>query len=306
VRIKLATIFVVLLAMIATPCFGWGPDGHRIVGAIAMTYLTEKTKAAIHDLLGEQSLPDACNWADELRSDSSYDWAKPLHYINVPRGVTKVDLERDCKSEKCVLGAIKKYEAMLRDKQAPREQRVEALKFLVHFIGDVHQPMHVSYEDDQGGNKVSVSGAWLPVNQSGDPAKQRKWNLHSVWDSGLIEHRMAGDRDKMIQDIRRRITDRKLALWRKSKNAVDWANESLAITIKLYQLLPANGQLDESYYRRNIGITEDRLAAAGVRVAAMLNDIFDDAPASPPNANPLSRPQAVPQDTPKPEPAAKP
>src|SRR5256885_93282 len=102
-------VVILLLLFLASPCFGWGAEGHRIIGAIAEHYLTDKAKAAVRDLLGDQSLGAACTWADEIRSDHSYDWAKPLHYVNVPRSATAVEEARDCKDGKCVVDAIKKF-----------------------------------------------------------------------------------------------------------------------------------------------------------------------------------------------------
>ncbi len=273
-RIKLLLATLLLAAVAVTPVFGWGPDGHRIIGDIATKYLTEKTKAAVKELLGEQSLADASNWADEIRKDSSFDWAKPLHYINVPHGVAKVDESRDCKNDQCVTAAIKKYEAVLRDKDATHDAKVQALKFLAHFVGDVHQPLHVSFEDDRGGNDVKVT--WL--GQSG-------WNLHRVWDTGLIEHRMAtqpSGREAFTSAIENGIKEAKLQQWRKVKEPVAWADESLAITNRLYAEGPKDRNLSEAYYTHNIGIVEQRLAAAGVRLAAMLNSIFDEQPKAKP------------------------
>ena len=274
-RCKWTLIVLLTAALCVSPCFGWGPDGHRIVGDIASKYLTDQAKAAVKDLLGDRSLADVSTWADEIRSDPTYDWAKPLHYVNAPRGEVRVHLDRDCPEGACVIGAINKYAGVLRDANAPREQRIEALKFLVHFVGDVHQPLHASYGDDRGGNEVKVS--WL-----GQP----DWNLHRVWDFGLIEHRMAVDRVAMTQAIERTISDRRLKLWRRSMNPVEWANESMAITARLYQQLPRNGQLDARYQARNIPIVEERLAMAGVRLAALLNDVFSTPSAPAPATRP--------------------
>lgn len=258
------------MLMAVVPCGAWGPDGHRIIADIAEQYLSPQAKAAIKDLLGDQSLADASNWADQIRERPEYEWTSPLHYINVPRNATKVNLERDCGHDKCVVAAIDKYAGVLRDPKSTRVQRIEALKFLVHFVGDVHQPLHVSYEDDKGGNFVKVT--WM-----GDAT----WNFHAVWDSALIQRKMNGDRQAMIKEIEQGITGANLRKWRESLNPTAWANESLGITRSLYRKLPANRELDSAYFNGNIGTVENQLAAAGVRVAALLNDIFSPTPASP-------------------------
>jgi ankyrin repeat protein/S1-C subfamily serine protease len=262
--------FITLVLVIqAAPCLGWGPDGHRIIGDIATKYLSAKSKAAIKELLGEQTLADAGNWADEIRKDPQYDWVKPLHYINVPRDAAKVDLKRDCPDDKCVLGAINHYAAVLKDKSATHDDKVIALKLLVHFVGDVHQPLHVSYEDDRGANSIKT--------RVFDQPKER--NLHAVWDETLIERRMNGDRSAMEEAMLKQVTDAKLKKWRAATNPVEWANESLTITRQLYKDVPPNGQvmtIDEAYYAKHIDTVEDRLTAAGVRLAAMLNGIFGE------------------------------
>ena len=284
---------VVLAVILASPCFGWGPDGHRIIGDIATKYLSAKSKAAIKDLVGEQTLADAGNWADEIRKDPQYDWAKPLHYINVPRDAEKVDLQRDCPDEKCVIGAINHYAGVLKSKTSTHDEKVIALKLLVHFVGDVHQPMHVSYEDDRGGNLVKATFLDQPFR-----------NLHSIWDESLIAHRMNGDRAAMVKDLEAKLTDKKLKDLRSATNPVAWANESLAITRQLYKDVPAHGEtmhLGQEYYQQHIGTVEDRLTAAGVRLAAMLNSIFgDDKPASRParGAGAASAPASAPATSP--------
>src|SRR5689334_22048628 len=116
----------VLLALtLIAPCFGWGEAGHRIAGLIATRYLTEKTRAAVEDLLGETTLARAGTWADEIRKDHAYDWAKPLHYLNVPHGSEGIDMARDCPGGECVLGAIERFGAVLNDPQAERPAKVE-------------------------------------------------------------------------------------------------------------------------------------------------------------------------------------
>lgn len=272
---------ILLILALAAQCAGWGADGHRIAGVIAERFLTPKTKAAIRDLLGDETLAKAGTWADEIRSDRNYDWAKPLHYVNVPRSTESVDPQRDCGQDKCVVAAIERFAKVLKDQNAPRQDRVEALKFLVHFVEDVHQPLHVSYEDDKGGNSVKVTYG----------GKQS--NLHKVWDIDLIDQ-WIGREDwiALAASVSQGVTDESADKWRKTSEPVEWANESLAITKRLYADLPADGQLDKSYYDRNIGIVEERLSAAGVRLAVLLNGIFD--PANEPGEKTSDRPTGAP------------
>ena len=132
------------------PCFGWGRDGHRIVGEIATHHLPPEAKAGVLALLGDHTLIDVGSWADEVRSQSAYRWSAPLHYANVEPGNEEFNLERDCPEKGCVVSAIIKYTKVRGDRDAGTADRTEALKFLVHFVEDIHQPMHVSHARDRG------------------------------------------------------------------------------------------------------------------------------------------------------------
>jgi hypothetical protein len=292
-------VLVLLMLATALPCLGWGPEGHRVIGDIATRYLSAKSKAAIKDLLGDQSLADVANWADEVRKDPAYDYLKPLHYINVPRSAAKVDLARDCKNEQCVIGAINHYSEVLKNKNSTREEKITALKLIVHFVGDVHQPLHVSYEDDRGANLVKV-------NYLGDPTK----NLHGVWDSSLVEQCTKGNCDEYEKSLLRGMTDARLKRYRASANPSDWANESLTITRSLYRDVPQGGKvmvIDQKYCDWSGPVIDERLSAAGVRLAALLNGIFgEDKAATRPMARPATRPATRPASAPATQPATQP
>ena len=166
------TSLALIAILIPSVYFAWGRDGHRIVGNIAAEHLTPQAGAAVKDLLGDESLADVSTWADEIRRERKN--TAPLHYANVDPDHDRFDLQRDCPKEGCVVSVIIKYSHVLRNENASRQEKVEALKFLVHFVGEVHQPLHVSYARDKGGNDIKV--AFFENNT----------NLHSLWDSGLI------------------------------------------------------------------------------------------------------------------------
>ncbi|MFO0829060.1 MAG: S1/P1 nuclease [Phycisphaerales bacterium] len=263
------SLLAVLLAaiVITSPCFGWGADGHKIIGSIASASLTESAAKEVRELLGEQSIADACCWADEIRSESRYDWVKPLHYINVPRDAKTIDMARDGADGQQVVSAIGKYRDILKDANRPKEERAEALRLLLHFVGDIHQPFHVSYKEDKGGNMLSVQ------------AFGTKSNMHRVWDSDLISRRLRdtkGGWAVMSADLRQAITDEQRKKWTVSLDPATWANESLTLTRELYANLPTNpDDVGESYYQRWMPTAEKQLQAAGVRLAALLNAALD-------------------------------
>lgn len=277
-------ISLMVVLVIASPAAAWGPEGHRITAAIGEMYLHEQTRAAIRELLGNQSMADVANWADEIRDNAAYDWTKPLHYINVPRSATRVEMGRDCENGMCILGAIESFAGKLRDRSLPVRERREALMFLIHFIADVHQPMHVSYRDDLGGNRIDII---LFGSET---------NLHRVWDSGLINRRMNDGWLALARELHGDITLQHLRSWSASPAPLDWANESLTITRRIYAELPRTSELDQPYYERNIPFVLERLAMAGVRTAMMLNNIF--APDQP--LLPIPQAPETPEATPTP------
>ena len=280
-------------------CFAWGADGHRIVGTIAASQLSPEATKAVAELLGEHNIADSCYWADEMRSNPAYDWVKPLHYINVPRGATTVDMKRDGLDGQQVVGAIQKYRVILADKSLSKEERLLALRLLLHFIGDIHQPLHASYSDDKGGNLLTVR------------AFGAKSNMHKVWDSDLITHEMSGSKSarktwqELADDLRKSIKPRQIAQWKKSLDPVAWADESLAVAIQIHANLPkpptesGGDDVAEPYAKRWTETVHERLQTAGVRLAAVLNEALGSAAAPATKPAPASaRPAAPPPATP--------
>ncbi len=247
----------------------WGRDGHQIVGRIAESYLTAKVRAEIRTLLGKESLAEASTWADQILSNEEYSWSSSLHYINLPKQTTTIDLTRDCKDDRCVVAAVNRFSKELADPGLDPDRRAQALKFLIHFVADVHQPLHVSYSEDQGGNGIATD-----FNED--------WpNLHWVWDTGLLKTRM-GKRNwkSLARKLKNEIRNRDKKRWRRNLDPEKWAQECVPITRGIYTQLnwPENEafrELPPGYYHHHIGIIQDRLKIAGVRLAALLNRIFD-------------------------------
>ncbi len=252
----------VLAVAVSAACHAWGEDGHRIVGEIAAHHLTPEATAAVAGLLGDKTLADVSNWADEIKSDSSWDWAKPLHYANVQPGEPTFDMERDCPEAGCVVKAIEDYSEVLADTERPAEERVTALKFLVHFVGDIHQPLHVSHARDRGGNDIKVEFF------------HNRTNLHVVWDSLLIL-RTNKPWSKYATELRRRITPEMRSRWGKVTDPTMWANESYTLAVDHAYVIPGDGELGQKYFDCSIPIVERRLQSAGVRLAVLLNRVLD-------------------------------
>ena len=262
---------IVLTLLIPSTLVGWGPEGHEIVASLAQTRLTENAKAGIRSLIGDASLASISNWADEVRPDrdETYNW----HFVDIPKDASGFSDERDCflpnsrhkgsatDHNNCVVDRIESFKKVLSDSNASRDDRIEALKFLVHFVGDVHQPMHAIGEA-AGGNGIAV------MEFGSTQCGRHSCNLHAVWDTGLIEH-TGMERDEYVTHMEKLISDEHLTA---SGNPEDWANESHRDAQTAW--VADGAQIDEVYYQKEIRVVDKRLALAGLRLAAILNEAF--------------------------------
>ncbi|MDE1162845.1 MAG: S1/P1 nuclease [Acidobacteriaceae bacterium] len=267
-----AAVATLMFALATEPTWAWGRDGHRITALVAESYLTPSAKAAIAELLHGQRISDIASWPDEIRS--SRPETGPWHYIDIPRSADKFDRDRDCplnsKDPKspwrdCVTDRINYFEGRLGDDSLTEDQRAEALKFLVHFIGDIHQPMH-AIGDDRGGNSIRVN--FLGSPQCGN----YKCNLHGVWDESILEHRNLSNekyRDLLLTEI-------KDNNWLRMSGGepVTWANVSHHYAVLAYA--PNGALLDSKYVAEETKVIDAELALGGLRLARVLNRILGD------------------------------
>ena len=285
VRRRLVAAAVVLwcLAGLQPTVHSWGAQGHRLVGRIAANHLTPAARRHVAWLLGRQTLADVSLWADQYR-DSNYQTSY-WHFLNIPPTATSYDRDRDCPRQPtvsagasadrwrdCAVERIEYNQVRVANPSLDRADRAVALKFLVHLVGDLHQPFH-ALGVERGGNGISVS-VFGSENCSTDPSRPFPCNLHSVWDSALIEYRQLDDRRYLavLEDAIRR--NRWDAL--PTGSPADWAIQSHGFGKAA--LLPPNGNVDETYYRRSLPVVEERLALAGLRLAALLNRALTAAP----------------------------
>jgi hypothetical protein len=254
----LCTLFVTAIALIS-----WGVTGHRTIGRIAANHLSPQASAAVRELLGNETLAEASTWPDEVRSQPEYKHTGPWHYINLPLGLGEPDFEKTVKgmTQENVYSALLQQEQVLGSTASSKEQKIEALKFIVHFIGDLHQPMHVSREEDKGGNTIQVNYSGVGTN------------LHALWDSKLLDH-LGLDDQQLAQKVDQ-VSAAQVAAWQNDP-LIKWIWESYEISSKLYAEIDAmNGRsIDDSYYQAHIQIVQQRIEMAGVRLAGVLNRIF--------------------------------
>jgi len=246
-------IMIIVFLLIPSPAKAdWGKTGHRVIGQIAQDNLTPKAQKEISDLLYGETLATVSTWADEIRSDSSYDSYKVWHYVNMPLDKKYDEVEHT--QDNVVIG-IQKCIAVLKDNSASKEEKIFHLRFLVHLVGDIHQPLHVGRAEDYGGNKIYVE-----FFKDGT-------NIHRVWDTDMIENF-----NMSYTEISEYLQSYKKQDFAQG-DAICWANESQQIVKKVYEI-EVGEQLSYSYIYSNFYIVKDRLYRAGIRLANLLNSIY--------------------------------
>ncbi len=259
----LGAVFLILAP--AQVALAWGRMGHRASANLADSRLSPRTRAIIRDLLEPgESLADASTWADEHNRDirGSGAW----HFVNVPISSSHYN-SRDCRPQGCVVSKIAEFRAILLDRNASRARRRTALRFFVHLVQDLHQPMHVADRNDRGGNALQLRYG-----------RYDNTNLHQVWDSGLLSRAYRHEDDLMhkLQELANRPESRD---WLKGR-VEDWADESLEVGRRAYRVPGSNATLrtgdtlGSEYERENLPLALDRLARSGTRLAALLEAIL--------------------------------
>lgn len=243
----------------------WGPLGHSVVAELAQRHLSPAAKAEVEHLLALENktrLADIASWADEIRNDANQQdlWknTRGLHYINFTSPKCNYVPPRDCPDGHCVVAAIDHYAEILADKKQSDATRLEALKFVVHFIGDEHQPLHAGYRDDKGGNDYQVQ-----MNGKGS-------NLHRVWDSSLLLTH-SNDWKAYADELDQRGMVTLPPTIAPFDNAfAQWAEESCRATAQP-GFYPKGHKIDDAYVKAELPLAEERLRDAGRRLAEVLN-----------------------------------
>jgi hypothetical protein len=315
------TICVILLvvAIVSLPARAraWGCEGHQVVALLAEKHLTPHALAMAKKILAEgpidpslsryckqggiDAMADASTWPDDIRALRPE--TSPWHYVDIPLGTTRRDVEKFCDpKESCVTRAITDQLAILRSADSDPQKRADALRFLIHFVGDLHQPLHATTNNDQGGNCVPVAFFDAPPQLGNPQTESYAPNLHGVWDTNILEKATTGKTvDQVATDLDQSFR-KKIALWQKGAAVVDaWARESYQLAEKrAYGKLPVpvpveapqpvksctdsnhisarmlalDEHLDEPYQNMAVPIIRERLAQAGARLALLLNQLW--------------------------------
>ena len=239
----------------------WGVVGHRAIGQIAENHLSKNASKAVKDLLGSESLAMVSTYPDEIRPYQKYAYTAPWHYVNVAHGLTAEQFKTALTSmeKPNIYKAISNCTKDLRDPSKSKAEKVFALKFLVHLVGDLHQPMHTGRSEDSGGNNIKIK------------LMRKESNLHGLWDSGLIDY--AGMTYKELAQTCDVITPQEIKAWQKDDVAT-WAFESYQMSQQLYAEAEQNPEFDYDYYPKHAEFIKKRLAQAGLRLAGLLNEIY--------------------------------
>ena len=251
---KSIIIITISVLSILTPSksFAWGKKGHNLVAEVAFNYLDENTKKIVLQYLDGMTIEVASTWMDDIKSDHSFDYMKPLHYINANKGQNISFNNGDN-----IIGTLTKTINELKNyKSLSKEDVKTKICILFHLIGDLHQPLHVGYGEDKGGNTFQI-------NFNG-----RGTNLHSFYDSGIIEYK-----GLTLQQCLNSKSYSKLEITDIGKiNIIDWANQSRNYLDTIYN---TNGhKVDEVYIDKNYIIIQDQILKAGIRLSSLLKDIF--------------------------------
>ena len=246
--------------MVCRAAHGWGPDGHKIVARIAERHLEAKAARAVRQILGpDRKLADIASIADDVRNEQTGPW----HYVNIPISSSVFEGALYCPNNHCVVGAIERFRDQLKAPGTSPQAAFEALYNVVHFVGDMHQPLHCGDRRDRGGNEVKVEFLGKPTN------------LHRVWDSGILDF-LHMDWEILARKLGK-ISKSKRSAW--SRGSVEsWAMEShdLARDVAYRFQTPASGPvvLGEAYARRGGPVVRRQLAKAGIRLAYVLNQVY--------------------------------
>lgn len=296
--IRTSILFAAVLGLAVLPrAQAWGPEGHEIVAEIALRYLTPAARAAVDDVLGTYKLSDydVASWPDAIRGDKEYAERYPRngrwHYIDFDAGMWyddsfKLEVSQDGDD---IVTQILRWRDELKGGKLEGERRLEALRFLVHFVADVHQPMHCAFRcGDQGGNMLPVN-SFAGQNYSFGPETEMDYppSLHSTWDEYLVQELVAGRKTKdVVRALHKEITSDQVRQWMHD-DVMQWAVDGYWIARKkAYRMTngekfpykwarPGVDLTRENYIDAQIPVVSEQLRKAGVRLAGLLNSAFD-------------------------------
>ncbi len=317
-RAAAVAALLILVAFCApTPARAWGCEGHQVIALLAEKHLSPHALAMVKEILaaspidptlnryckegGIDAMADAATWADDVRGKRPN--TAPWHYVDIPRGTTRREVEKFCDpNEGCVTHAIREQLVVLRSTDADALHRAEALRFLIHFVGDLQQPLHAATNNDQGGNCVPVAFFDTKPQLRNPQTESYAPNLHAVWDTNILAKATTGQSVDQVAAALDQSLQKKIAGWQKGSPDVDsWAWESYQLAVKkVYGKLPArvpveqpqaikscaddnhvaernlklNERLEDPYQQMAAPVVRQQVAKGGARLAMLLNQLW--------------------------------
>lgn len=245
---------LIILLLMTTLVLGWGKTGHRTIGKIAEENLNPTAEAEITELFGHTDLARIANWADEIKSDPKWDHSHDWHYCTILEGEKYTGPEAGGRA----VQKVTEFSNLIMQGKLSTDDHKDILRFIVHIVGDLHQPMHVGNGTDKGGNDVKVT--WF----------REETNLHRVWDSQMINH-MQYSYTEYAQQIQLGMKEADKSKLMNS-DIMNYVYSSRSLREQIYDI--GDGNLSWKYIYKNREIMEDRLLQAGYHLAALLNDIY--------------------------------
>jgi hypothetical protein len=247
-------LFPVLCALLVLPSktLAWGKKGHALVAEVAFNYMDKKTKDIVLGYLDGMSIEDAANWMDDIKDDHSYDYMKPYHYVNIEKGAEVFE-----KSGSNIIFILNQTIKELKNNKNLSRQEIKTKTLIIfHLVGDLHQPLHVGYGSDKGGNTVQIN------------YKGQGTNLHSFWDSRIIY-----DKNITLKDC---LGANKYSPAAMSKlqtiDVIAWSKESRSLLDSIYNT--GGTKIKDDYVDASAVTIESQIQKAGIRLAAILNTYF--------------------------------
>ena len=260
-KVPVSALVVIIILSLPVNVFAWGMLGHRVTGGIAEHYLNAKAKAELKKLLGNESVAMASTWADFIKSDRSFDYLGPWHYINISSGKSRLEVMQYLQADtgEDLYTKMKFVIGQLKSRTLQKDKRIFYLKLLIHLIGDAHQPMHMGRPEDRGGNGIKLYWFGTPTN------------LHRIWDEQLIEFQQLSYTEHIAAI--NFVSPSQKDIWIKQP-ITEWIYESYEVAQKIYTSVKPEDRLSYNYNYNHVSILNQQLLKGGVRLAGILNDIF--------------------------------
>lgn len=246
--------FFAALLLSAATAMAWGPDGHKLVAEVAKSYLRKNVADSVQKYLGSATFEEASVWMDEMRSNPTYDYMKPWHYVNVEKDKTYVSTA-DWNVINVLIKAIDKLE---KRRSIDKDEMAMYLRVLFHLAGDIHQPLHAGYSDDRGGNDIKLKFLDKPSN------------LHRVWDEEIILNKKI-DLAACLA-MASMLTPKQKFAELSNTSVLSWMSESRVLLPQVYDF--KDNKIDQAYADKNAPVVEKQILLGGMHLAAVLNRIF--------------------------------